>query len=340
MMKIIVPQSVQSIALRFRSSDEPYSLRFVLRHHDRRATGCALAHAIGDLRENVNLGSIVNVLRSVHAKSVEMKFLNPVSCVGNEKFAHRPGIGPVEIERFAPVGGMAVGKIIRRKIFQVVSCGSSMIVNDVQNDAQAESMRKIDKGAKIIGAAVESGRSEKIDTVIAPSEAAIEIVNRHDFQDGYSQTLQFRELLACRRPGAFGCERADMHFVNHLSFYRQSIPLEVMPEELSGIDDHGWAQRTFGLKSRRGVRYQEFVTVQAIAIEISGFCQRTMPGEISVGFGVQLNDALGASFATNDDFDFLTAWRPDAKMNLAVFQNFRANGESSCISTTGLGFRR
>src|SRR5262245_42482765 len=229
MMKIIVPQSVHSISLRFRSSDQPYILRFVLRHHDRRATGCALTHAIGDLRENVNLGSVVDVLRGVHAKPVEMKFLNPVSRVGNEKLAHRPGIWPVEIERFAPVGRIAVCKIIRRKIFQIVSRGSSMIVNDVQNDAQTESMRKIDKGAKIVWAAVESGRSEKIDAVVAPSEAAVEIVNRHDFQDGYSQTLQFRQVLACRRPGAFDRERADVHFVNHLSFYLQSIPVEVMP---------------------------------------------------------------------------------------------------------------
>src|SRR5262245_16154992 len=229
MMKVIVPQSVHSVALRFRRLDQPYVLRFVLRHYDRKATGCALADAICDLRENMNRGSVANVLRRVHPKSIEMKFLNPVSRVGNEKLAHRPGIGPVEIERFAPVRGIAVGKIIRRKIFQVVSCGSGMIVNNVKNDAQAEPMRKIDKGAKIVGAAVESGRSEKIDAVIAPSETAVEIVNRHDFQDGYSQTLQFRQVLTCRRPGAFGRERADMHFVNHLSFYLQSPPVEVMP---------------------------------------------------------------------------------------------------------------
>src|SRR5215510_16511445 len=84
MMKVIVPQSVHSVALRFRRLDQPYILRFVLRHHDCTATGCALAHAICDLRENVNLGSVINVLRGVHAKPIEMKFLNPVSRVGNE----------------------------------------------------------------------------------------------------------------------------------------------------------------------------------------------------------------------------------------------------------------
>src|SRR5262249_46286455 len=103
MMKVIVPQSVHSVAFRFWWLDQTYILRFVLRHHDCRATGCTLAHVIGDLRENVNLGSVTNVLRGVHPKPVEVKFLNPVSRVGNEILAHRPGIRPVEIERFAPI---------------------------------------------------------------------------------------------------------------------------------------------------------------------------------------------------------------------------------------------
>ena len=64
-----------------------------------------------------------------------------------------------------------------------------------------------------------------------------------------------------------------------------------------------------------------------------------MPREISVGFGVQLNDGLGAGVAANYDFDSLTAGRPDAEMNIAVLQNFRADGEPSCISITGLCFR-
>jgi hypothetical protein len=64
-----------------------------------------------------------------------------------------------------------------------------------------------------------------------------------------------------------------------------------------------------------------------------------MPREISVGFGVQLNGGLGADVATNNDFDFLTAGRPDAKMNLAVLKSFRADGKPSCISITGLPFR-
>src|SRR5882724_7189816 len=189
MMKIIVPNRIHSIAAALNGSDQSRVLRFILRRYDGRAAARSSTHPMGDLGENVNLGSVVNILCSVQTKSVQVEFVNPVPRVGNEEFAHRAGIGPVEVERFTPFGGVAVGKIIGRKVFEEIALRSGVIVNHVQDDAEAGAVSVIDEGAKIIRSTVKPCRGKKIDAVVSPSIAAIKVVNLHDLQDGHTELL-------------------------------------------------------------------------------------------------------------------------------------------------------
>ena len=118
-----------------------------------------------------------------------------------------------------------------------------------------------------------------------------------------------------------------MHFVNDLSLYLQSIPVGVMPEELSRIDDHGWSQWPFGLEARRGIRNQVCAAIQAVAIKIAGLGPRAPRGKISVGFGIQFNNVLPPCACLGNHFHCSTIGCPDPKVNLAAGQNFRADGK-------------
>ena len=46
-----------------------------------------------------------------------------------------------------------------------------MVVDDVEDDADAEPVRRIDEAAQIVRAAVEAGRREQVDAVVAPAES-------------------------------------------------------------------------------------------------------------------------------------------------------------------------
>ena len=65
-----------------------------------------------------------------------------------------------------------------------------MVVDDVENDAEAERMGPIDKTAEVVGSAIEPGRREEIDAVVTPTEAARKVGDRHDLEHGNPQLGQ------------------------------------------------------------------------------------------------------------------------------------------------------
>ena len=50
----------------------------------------ASARRAPDRADDVFLRFVMNALGRIESKSVEMKFLDPVAAIGDEKFAHRP----------------------------------------------------------------------------------------------------------------------------------------------------------------------------------------------------------------------------------------------------------
>ena len=90
-----------------------------------------------DRADDVFARRIDNALRGVETKAVEMELVDPVAAVRDEKFADRSGIRSVEIERVAPVVLVPIGKVVVRKDAQVISFRAEVVVNDIENDAQA-----------------------------------------------------------------------------------------------------------------------------------------------------------------------------------------------------------
>ena len=100
------------------------------------------ASAVKSLREKTGAGMIdcKNALVEAdgdEAQAVEMKFFDPIARVADEELAHRPGIRAVEIDRRAPIGFVAAGEIIIGENGEIVSIRAEVIVNDVENDADA-----------------------------------------------------------------------------------------------------------------------------------------------------------------------------------------------------------
>ena len=63
-------------------------------------------------------------------------------------------------------------------------------------------MGAVDEAAEVVGRAVEAGRGEEVDAVVAPAEAAGEVGDRHDLEAGDAEVRQLGQLARGRRPGS------------------------------------------------------------------------------------------------------------------------------------------
>ena len=112
-----------------------------------------------------------------------------------------------------------------------------MVVDDVQNHSQPESVGAIDEAAEIVGRSIVARRRKEANAVVSPAEIAGEFGNRHEFDDGDPQIGQIGKAFLSGAPGPFGRECPDVHLVEHLAFDRDSFPFRVRPTKLAGIDD-------------------------------------------------------------------------------------------------------
>ena len=113
-----------------------------------------------------------------------MILIDPKARIGDEEFAHWAGRGTVEIDRLTPIVDVAVGKIILRERFQIVSVWAEMIVDNVKDDGDPEGMSAVYKASKVLGSAVQPGRREEVDAVISPAEPTCELRHGHNFKAG------------------------------------------------------------------------------------------------------------------------------------------------------------
>src|SRR5207248_642135 len=149
---------------------------------------------------------VKNLLCRIETKAVEMKFIDPITRVADEKFAHRPRVLAVKIERLAPFAFVAVGEIILGKNSQIISVRTEVIVNDIENQTEARGVCLVRKAAEIIRVAVEARRREDIDAIVTPPKFPGELRDRHDFEHRDAEIDKLGNLPRGRLPGAFARE--------------------------------------------------------------------------------------------------------------------------------------
>ena len=199
-----------------------------------------------------------------------MILVDPIARIGDEEFARRAGIGTVEIDRLAPFVVVAIGEISRGEQFEIVSVRAEMVVDDVEDDGDPESMGAVDEAAKIHRSAVEPGRREEVDAVISPAEPAGEFRHGHNFEAGDTELGESRQLTRSGFPASVRGEGADMHLVDDELLARPPAPRPVGPSEVPGIDDFRRSVRSFRLKSRRRVGQCRFTPIETKTIAHAG----------------------------------------------------------------------
>src|ERR1700719_4805825 len=178
-----------------------------------------------------------------------MKFIDPITGVGDAKLAYAAGVLAIEVNGGTPVGANLAGEILRRKFGDVVAIRAEVVVHDIQDYAEFEGMGAIHKPAKVVGSSVEMRGREQLDAIVTPTETAREFSYGHHFQNGHARFSELRQMLLSAAPGTFLGKRADMHFINHLAGQRGAAPFLVGPFEYRGVDNFCWAVGAFGLET-------------------------------------------------------------------------------------------
>ncbi len=151
MVKIVVPQRIEPVPAALRRAHQSGVLRLVFADDDRVPAASSPADLAGYRRQDVHVGGVEHLLGRVEAQPVEVVFLGPIAGIGEHEFANRPAVGPVKIDRLAPLVLVPVGEIAFGKAFQVIAVRAEMVVDDVEDDRHAERVGPIDEGAEIVG---------------------------------------------------------------------------------------------------------------------------------------------------------------------------------------------
>ena len=128
-----------------------------------------------------------------------------------------------------------------------------MVVDDVEDDREAQRMRAVDEALERVVIAVHVIGREQLHAVVAPVPAARALRHRHDFEHRDAELAQVRELFDRGVERAGRRERADVHLVDHLAVQPRAAPLRVAPFEGAGIDDQRRAVHALRLKARAGI---------------------------------------------------------------------------------------
>src|SRR4029077_20957080 len=106
---------------------------------------------------DIFLRVVMNALGRIEPKTVEMKFLDPVPSIGNEELADWSAILPIEIDRIAPfVFALAIDVIVGVNT-EIISVGSEVIVNNIENDPESERVGTVDKCPQIVRCSIKMG---------------------------------------------------------------------------------------------------------------------------------------------------------------------------------------
>jgi hypothetical protein len=153
-VEVVVPEGVEAVAACRERSHEADVLRLVFRHQQRRALPRRAAHAAAERGQDVLRGGVVDLLGRVQPEPVKVILLDPVCGVREDELAHRARPLAVEVDRLPPLVRVAIGEVRIGELLEVVAVGAQVVVHDVEDDAEAQRVRPVDKSSEVVGLAV------------------------------------------------------------------------------------------------------------------------------------------------------------------------------------------
>jgi hypothetical protein len=255
----------------------------------------------------------------IEPQRIDVVLVEPVQRVAAQEAPHLVAAGPVDVDRRAPRGVVAVAHV-RREPLEVVALGAEVVVDHVEHDRETPRVAGVDEPSQTVGPAVGRLRRPQVDAVVAPVAGAGELRDGHDLERGDAELDEVVEPRDRRVERALGGEGPDVHLVDHeLGDRGRPEPL-VGPRERRRIHHGGGAVHAVRLPARRRIG-QLVAAVEAVAVPRARRDVRAC-GEVAARLRLHRQDALvGREQA---ELDALGTRRPHAEVVRPVVEPRRA----------------
>src|SRR5690242_15887585 len=121
-----------------------------------------------------------------------MELAHPIARVRDEEIAHALSRLIVKIDRVTPVVTVTAAEVIRAERFEKAADGAAMVVDHIEDHAQAETVSCIDESSHVIGRSIKTRGRKKMDYVVAPPKGSGKLADRHDLENGHAELREPR----------------------------------------------------------------------------------------------------------------------------------------------------
>ena len=191
----------------------------------------------------------------IEAQPVEAIIAQPRKRVLDGEGAH---LRHAVVDRAAP-RRVGFGEELWRVAAEIISFGSEVIIDHIEEHHQPAQMRFVDHGLEIVGAAIGAVGCVPQHAVITPAALACEIRKRHQFKrrdPGLHEMIELFDHLTVSTPRR---ERSNMSFDQHGFLPGPSAPIPGAPWVACVIDHLARTGNIFGLKRRGRIGHVDLV---------------------------------------------------------------------------------
>ena len=280
---------------------------FVFEHEVDVAIGQRLADFRG---HGVEKGVVRDGVDCVEAQAVDAIVAQPHQRVVDEEamhglFVHRDCAAP---------GRLDLGIEEARGILaDVIPVGTEVIVNDVEEDGEAEAVRGVDQRMQIGGGAVAFVRRIGQHAVIAPTARTAEGTHGHELDGGDAGRGDGGELID---DAAETAEQAGMQLDEHRLFPWPPAPVGDGPG-IGRVDDQAPAMNAARLRAGRRIGDDRVADAEAIARSGRGLRRRDEPAVVA-------RHHIGRRGAVDLQLDASSVRRPEREAGAPVVERRRA----------------
>ncbi len=207
-------------------------------------------HALGELGQDVVRALVEDRVRRVEAKAVDVVVAHPHALRSGSPTRGRR---PARSHRVAPERVVPVGEV-RAEGADRLGAGADVVVDDVEQDAEAGRVGGVDEAREPVRAAVGGVRRVGVDAVVAPAALAGEGGDGHQLDRGHAQLAQALEVRDHAVERALLRERPDVQLVDDEVVERDAVPRGVRPAEAARVDDLRRPADALRLEARAGIR--------------------------------------------------------------------------------------
>ena len=237
-MEVVVPLCVESISALLGRRDHPRIVEGAFGDHEDlspQSSGLNV-HGLGEFPEDVVGAEIVDPVDRVQSKPVDMVLGHPIERIVDDEVPDLVAVWSVVVHCIAPGRPVAIREV-GTEVGQIISFGTKMVVDDIQNDGEPCGVAGIDECLQSLRTTIGGMGRVEIRPVIAPIASSRELPHRHQLNGCDTHfLLEVLQVRNDRVERSSRRKRSGMEFIDNQVFERESAPCLIRPAEHIGID--------------------------------------------------------------------------------------------------------